>query len=71
MLSRAALAIGNSAGARVSVADRDGDGLADVVVGNGSGVPSKVVSYKGTNYTLMNNSFAPYDPAFLGGVFVG
>jgi hypothetical protein len=56
-------------GVRVAVADRDGDGLMDIVVGSGPG-SSRVRVFKGTNLTLLNEIIA-YDPGFIGGVFVG
>ena len=55
---------------RVSVVDRDGDGLVDVVVGTGTNASSKLRSFKGTTLALLNE-IAPYDPSFLGGIFVG
>ncbi len=56
-------------GVRVSTADRDGDRLLDVVAATGPFAPSNVRSYKGTTLAFLNE-FAPYDPAFMGGVFV-
>jgi len=60
----------NSNGARVAAMDRDGDGLADVVVGSGPGAPAVVASFKGTTLASIGQ-FSPFDPSFLGGVFVG
>ncbi|MFL5338898.1 MAG: TIGR03118 family protein [Gemmataceae bacterium] len=57
-------------GARVAMADRDADGLADVIVGTASGGVATVKTFKGTTLAL-ESSFTPFDPTFLGGVFVG
>jgi hypothetical protein len=65
----------NRGGLRVAVKDLDGDALADLVVGAGSGAGSRVTGYSGRG-TLVNGSpseaFA-FDalPGFTGGVFVG
>ena len=60
----------NPDGVRVLAIDRDGDGLADIVVGAGPQHPGKVRSFKGTTLQQLNEMI-PYDPGFLGGVFVG
>jgi hypothetical protein len=57
-------------GVTVAAVDRDGDGLPDVIVGLGPNAPSTVRSFKGTNLVLLNE-FAPFDPSFMGGIFVG
>ena len=57
-------------GVRVTTSDRDGDGLADVIVGTGTGTASRARSYKGTNLGLLGE-VAAFDPSFLGGIYVG
>jgi hypothetical protein len=58
-------------GVRVSVVpDVNGDGLADVVTAAGPGGGPHTKVYSGTSATVLDSFFA-YDPAFLGGVFVG
>ncbi|MFL5340630.1 MAG: FG-GAP-like repeat-containing protein, partial [Gemmataceae bacterium] len=57
-------------GVRVAVEDLDGDGKADLIVSPGTGHNSNVLGLKGTNLMQLLN-FNAYDPAFLGGVFVG
>ncbi|MFL5339336.1 MAG: hypothetical protein ACJ8F7_04135 [Gemmataceae bacterium] len=54
----------------MAVEDLDGDGKADLIVSPGTGHNSNVLGLKGTNLTQLLN-FNAYDPAFLGGVFVG
>ena len=63
--------------------DVNGDGTTDIIVAAGAGggpevkviegtkLSQTVASYKGTNFSLLNNTFSPFDPSFLGGVFVG
>jgi uncharacterized protein (TIGR03118 family) len=61
---------GSPDGVRVALLDRDSDGLADIVAGAGPGTPANVLTFKGT--TLAPEIvFMAFDPAFLGGVFVG
>ena len=60
----------NPDGVRVLAIDRDADCNADLVIGAGSQYPCKARSFKGTTLQLLNE-FIPYDPLFLGGVFVG
>jgi hypothetical protein len=57
-------------GVRVAADDIDGDGKADLIIGSGAGVGSHVMGLRGFNLTSLLN-FSPYDPSFLGGVFVG
>jgi serralysin len=57
-------------GARVAVVDRDGDGKADIVTGSAPRGPSLLRSYKGTTLELLDET-APFNPGFLGGVYVG
>lgn len=56
-------------GVRVTMQDRDGDGLADLVVAPGPGV-SRVRIYKGNLLSLLTE-YDPFGPAFKGGIFVG
>ena len=57
-------------GVRVAVEDIDNDGKADLVIAPGRGLSGNVLGLKGTNLSQLLN-FSPYDPSFLGGVFVG
>lgn len=57
-------------GARVAVADSDGDGLADIVVGSGPGDPLFLRSFLGDTGAARAD-LTGFDPAFRGGVFVG
>ncbi len=57
-------------GVTVAAVDRDGDGLADIVVGSGPNHDPLVKTYKGTNLTLLSQ-FESFDPTFLGGIYVG
>jgi murein DD-endopeptidase MepM/ murein hydrolase activator NlpD len=64
----------NRGGVRVAAKDLDGDGLADVVTGDGEGAGSRVTAYLGKD--LADGSAVPdldFDafPGFTGGVFVG
>ena len=56
-------------GARVAVADVDGDGVLDLLVSAGPGA-ARVREFKGSTLALIRE-FDAYDPSFLGGVFVG
>lgn len=57
-------------GSRVAVADLTGDGRAEIVSGAGAGAGSKVKVFDGATGQSVDE-FNAYDPAFLGGVFVG
>ncbi len=57
-------------GVRVAVRDLNGDGRADVITGPGAGGGPDVRVRDGASAAL-NVEFAAFDPAFLGGVFVG
>jgi hypothetical protein len=59
-----------SGGIRVDGVDRDSDGLADVLVGTGSGIASDVRTFKGTTLAQIGGDILPFDPGFLGGIFV-
>jgi hypothetical protein len=64
----------NRGGVRVAVKDLDGDGKADVVVGDGTGAGSQVTAYTGQNLTSGDDQDAFTFDAFPGqtaGVFVG
>jgi uncharacterized delta-60 repeat protein len=61
-------------GARVAVKDTDGDGLAELIVGSGAGVPSKVQVYLRTGLPASAGPDQTFDPFVLappGGVYVG
>ena len=57
-------------GVRVAADDLDGDGKADLLVATGAGKSSVVLGLKGTDLSSLL-TFNPYDPSFLGGVYVG
>jgi uncharacterized repeat protein (TIGR01451 family) len=61
---------GFAGGARVGVADFNGDGQLDVATGAGPGGSPHVKVFNGLTQAELASFFA-YDPAFLGGVFVG
>jgi hypothetical protein len=60
-----------NAGARVAVFDLNGDGRGDIVAGSGGGLGAFVRVTDLKNSTGDLEFFQPYNPAFLGGVFVG
>ena len=55
--------------ARVAAADVTGDGLEDLVVASGPGVAGTVTVYDGLTQAAVA-TFAPFEAAFTGGVFV-
>lgn len=57
-------------GIRVAAGDVNGDGRADIMVSPALGRGGLAKTYNGRNGALLA-SFFPYDPAFIGGVFVG
>jgi uncharacterized protein YkwD len=57
-------------GVRVATADLDGDGAADLLVGPGTGLGPQVKVFEGRTLAP-RRTFSAFDPAFLGGVFVG
>ena len=60
---------GFTGGVRVASGDFNGDGVTDLVVGNGPGIASQVLVLDGkTGATLF--SVNPFEASFLGGVFV-
>jgi hypothetical protein len=66
----------NRGGVRVAAADADGDDRADLVVGSGEGLPSRVRVYLGKDFTSTAEPAAfqdldPFGQALPGGVFVG
>jgi streptogramin lyase len=62
-----------SGGVRVAGADLNGDGLWDIVTGAGAGSgagPNQVKTFRGSNAAALS-AWNAFDPAFLGGVYVG
>ncbi len=62
--------ISGTGGIRVAVADRNADGLSDVIVGSSSGTLPRVRIFNGNSLSEISN-FLAYPSTFLGGVFVG
>lgn len=60
----------NRGGARVTTTDWNGDGLADIIVGTGSGNVSRVRVFNTPDNTELTN-FLAFPSEFRGGVFVG
>jgi Domain of unknown function (DUF4394)/FG-GAP-like repeat len=56
-------------GVRVATGDFNGDGVNDLVVGAGPGMPTNVTILDGKTDGIIL-SFAPFEPSFTGGVFV-
>jgi hypothetical protein len=57
-------------GARVAVIDRDGDGLSDIVVGQGIGQAPRVRIFGGNSLVELSNTLV-FGSLFNGGVYVG
>ena len=57
-------------GARVAVTDRNGDGLSDIVVGQGFGSQPRVRIFDGTSLAELSNNLV-FNSLFGGGVYVG
>jgi hypothetical protein len=57
-------------GVRVAMADVNGDGTLDVIVGSGPGRVNEVKVYDGRDNTKVLLDFSPFEPSFTGGVFV-
>ncbi len=60
---------GEGSASRVAVADVNGDGVAEVIVGSDPGQPTQVRVYDGNSLNLLEILF-PFEASFLGGVFV-
>jgi hypothetical protein len=61
---------GLTAGVYVAAEDVDGDGVADIVTGVGSGGAPQVNTFSGRDGTMLHSLFA-YPAGFMGGVRVG
>jgi hypothetical protein len=59
-----------SSGLRVAAVDVNGDGKADIVVGQGPGRPPELRVFDAVTLAVVDDFFA-YDQAFLGGIFTG
>src|SRR5207245_3712630 len=57
-------------GVNVAARDVDGDGRADIVTGAGPNGGPHLKAFRGTDLAPLRSAF-PFDPGFLGGVFVG
>jgi len=57
-------------GVRVAIVDRDRDGRADIVTGNGPGTSPRIRIFDGQSLAEVDNIRA-FDPNFLGGINVG
>ena len=62
--------VNGSGGVRVTAADFNGDGLADVITGAGPGYPARVRVINTTDNTELTN-FLAFPTGFLGGIQVG
>ncbi|MGL6076032.1 MAG: beta strand repeat-containing protein [Fimbriiglobus sp.] len=60
---------GFTGGVRTATADFDGDGIADIVVGTGPGVPTQVRILSGVNLSQIF-TIDPFEASFKGGVYV-
>lgn len=56
-------------GVRVSAADFNGDGKADIVTTAGAGTQTRVKIFDGASHTIISD-FVPYDAKFTGGVYI-
>jgi hypothetical protein len=63
------LGAAHTGGFHVAAGDVNGDGWCDIIVGRASGAPGTVHVYDGRTSALLHQ-FTPYDPSFVGGVFV-
>ena len=57
-------------GVRVAGVDVNGDGLWDILTGPGSGLAPTAKTFRG-NTAVNLNTWTGFDPAFLGGIYVG
>jgi hypothetical protein len=64
-----AFAPGFTGGVRLGVTDFNADGRPDIVASTGPGIAPDVRVFDGSSLTILDD-LTPYDPAFLGGVFV-
>jgi hypothetical protein len=62
--------VGFPGAVRIATADRNGDGVEDLIVGAGPGGGPSVKTLSGRDLSDIGAFFA-YDPRFTGGVFVG
>jgi hypothetical protein len=69
LFSFMAFGAGFSGGVRVAMADVNGDGTADIIVGAGAGAGPHVKVFSGTDLSLLA-SFYAFDAGDVGGVFV-
>lgn len=58
-----------SGGIRTAVGDISGDGVPDLIVGTGPGVPTQVKVFDGSTGAELY-SIQPFEPSFMGGVYV-
>ena len=65
--------VANRGGVRVAARTLDGDALADLVTGDGTGAGSRVTTYLGKDFASGPTAATSFDAfaGFLGGVFVG
>jgi hypothetical protein len=66
----------NRGGVRVTAKNLDGDSFVDLLAASGTGAAPRVVAYAGVSMPTVGlppllRESAPFDAAFLGGVFVG